>query len=89
MIETKIKWNEGEGYITAIYDGSGSGSAVVKSDVNNGADRQQYILVETTDKAISIPVLVVQKGGSASVETYTRLSYIEATGEQYINTGYS
>lgn len=87
MMETKIKWNQGEGYITAAYDGSGDGSVVVTSDVNNGDERQQYILVETEDQSISIPVLVVQKGGN-SVETYTRLTYIEATGEQYINTGY-
>ena len=86
-METKIKWNQGEGYITAAYDGSGDGSVVVTSDVNNGDERQQYILVETEDQSISIPVLVVQKGGN-SVETYTRLTYIEATGEQYINTGY-
>ena len=87
-METKIKWNEGDGYITASYDGSGDGAVVVTSDVNNGDDRQQYILVETEDKSISIPVLVVQKGGSAVVETYTRLTYIECDGKQYINTGY-
>ena len=86
-METKIKWNQGDGYITASYNGSGDGAVVVTSDVNNGDERQQYILVETEDKSISIPVLVVQKGGG-TVETYTRLTYIEATGEQYINTGY-
>lgn len=86
-METKIKWNEGDGYITATYEGSGSGSVVVTSDVNEGIDRQQYILVETEDKGISIPVLVVQKGGGV-VDTYTRLTYIECNGQQYINTEY-
>ena len=47
-METKIKWNEGEGYITATYDGSGSGSASISSDVNEGIDREQSITVETT-----------------------------------------
>lgn len=48
-METKIKWNEGEGYITATYEGSGSGSASISSDVNEGIDREQSIVVETTE----------------------------------------
>ena len=48
MEETKIKWYEGEGYITATYKGSGSGSASISSDVNEGIDRAQSIKVETT-----------------------------------------
>ena len=47
-METKIKWNEGDGYIIATYDGSGSGSASISSDVNEGIDREQSITVETT-----------------------------------------
>ena len=47
-METKIKWNEGEGYIIATYEGSGSGSASISSDVNEGIDRVQTIRVETT-----------------------------------------
>lgn len=48
MAEKKIKWNEGEGYITATYGGDGNGSASISSDVNEGIDREQYIKVETT-----------------------------------------
>lgn len=48
VMETKIKWNEGEGYITATYDGSGNGSASISSDVNEGIDREQYVVVDTT-----------------------------------------
>lgn len=116
-METKIKWNEGEGYITAAYDGSGNGSASISSDVNEGIDREQSIKVETTDKSVSATVVVSQEGlrevflasdgdfiladggtfnvlkvsgdiPDVPVETYTRLTYIEATGEQYINLGY-
>ena len=47
-METRIKWNEGDGYITATYEGSGSGSASISSDVNEGIDRMQSILVKTT-----------------------------------------
>ena len=47
-METKIKWNEGDGYITATYEGSGNGSASISSDENEGIDREQPITVETT-----------------------------------------
>ena len=116
-METKIKWNEGDGYITATYEGSGSGSASISSDVNEGIDREQSIKVETTDKSVSATLVVSQEGlrevflpsdglfvltdggtfnvlkvggdtPDVPIETYTRLTYIEATGEQYINTGY-
>lgn len=61
-METKIKWNEGDGYITATYEGSGSGSASISSDVNEGIDREQSIKVETTDKSKSASILVSQEG---------------------------
>lgn len=61
-METKIKWNEGEGYITATYKGSGSGSASISSDVNEGIDREQSIKVETTDKSVSTILVVSQEG---------------------------
>lgn len=62
MIETKIKWNEGEGYITATYEGSGSGSASISSDVNEGIDREQNIKVEAIDKSSSATIKVSQEG---------------------------
>lgn len=61
-METKIKWNEGEGYITATYEGSGSGSASIASDINEGIDRAQSIKVETTDKSVSATLVVTQEG---------------------------
>ena len=62
MKEVKIKWNEGEGYITATYEGSGSGSASISSDINEGIDREQSIKVETTDKSVSATLMVSQEG---------------------------
>ena len=63
-METKIKWNEGEGYITATYGGSGSGSASISSDMNEGIDRVQSITVETTQGTgkKSVDVSVKQNG---------------------------
>lgn len=61
-METKIKWNEGDGYITATYEGSGSGSASISSGVNEGVDREQSIKVETTDKSVSATLVVSQEG---------------------------
>ena len=61
-MESKIKWNEGEGYITATYEGRGDGSAIIISDANEGIDREQTLKVETTDKSISANVLVIQEG---------------------------
>ena len=61
-METKIKWNEGEGYITATYEGSGNDSASISSDVNEGIDRTQSVKVETTDKSVSAELVVSQEG---------------------------
>lgn len=61
-MKTNIKWNEGDGYITATYEGSGNGSVSISSDVNEGIDRQQSIKVETTDKSISATLVVSQEG---------------------------
>ena len=61
-METKIKWNQGEGFITATYQGSGDGSASISSDVNEGIDREQNIKVETTNKLLSETVTVKQEG---------------------------
>lgn len=64
MVEKKIKWNEGEGYITAAYEGSGNGSASISSDTNEGIDREQSIKVETTagDEPKRENILIKQVG---------------------------
>ena len=43
MAELIKKWNEGDGNLTASYEGSGDGSAVFSSDVNEGIDRQMTV----------------------------------------------
>ena len=62
MEEVRIKWNEGEGYITATYEGSGDGSLTFISDVNEGIDREQSIEVKTIDNKLSVNVSVKQIG---------------------------
>ena len=61
-METKIKWDNGMGYITATYEGSGDGSAYITSDVNEGFDREQLLKVKTTDNSVSVDVLITQQG---------------------------
>ena len=61
-METRIKWNEGEGYITATYNGSGNGSASISSDINEGINRKQSIKIETTNKSISATLTILQEG---------------------------
>ena len=63
-METKIKWNEGEGYITATYEGSGNGSASISSDINEGIDRIATINISTTEGNApkSVDVSVMQLG---------------------------
>ena len=78
-METKFKWNEGEGYFTATYfDGSGFSPVSVTSDINEGLDRNQSITVETTygDNPKKVSVSVKQNG--------LREKYITADGEVYI-----
>lgn len=62
MEEVRIKWNEGEGYITATYEGSGDGSLTFNSDINEGIDRKQIIKVKTTDDKLSVGISVKQVG---------------------------
>lgn len=118
-METRIKWNEGKGHITATYEGVGDGPVVITSDVNEGIDRAQEISVTTTDGTLREGVMITQEGlrqpfglmgggvfriagggrfgvlkvgepiePPTPLETYTRLTHIEANGKQYIDLGY-
>lgn len=99
VMETKIKWNEGEGYITAAYEGSGSGSASISSDINEGIDRAQSIKVDTTDKSVSATLVVLQEGMREVFEpsdgefvlvdggTFNVLKDDEFTFVEFIDTG--
>lgn len=63
MATTKtIQWLEGDGAITATYNGSGDGAITIISDANEGIDREQTINVSTTDGNKSVDILVQQTG---------------------------
>lgn len=71
MTETKIKWNEGDGYITATYEGIGNNSVSISSDINYDIDRKQQICVSTTkgnNKKVEY-VLISQNGIRETFET--------------------
>lgn len=115
MAELRKQWNDG-GSLTATYEGSGDGSAVFTSDVNEGIDREMGITFSggdiTVERKVSQvglrqrfitadgKVFCVADGGRFAVlkaggvepptpiETYTRLTYIECNGQQYIDLGY-
>ena len=42
-MELKKTWNNG-GSLTATYEGSGNGTAVFSSDINEGIDRQMSVI---------------------------------------------
>ena len=70
-METKIKWNEGEGYITATYKGSGDDTVYVSSDINEGIDRSQDIKIEVTNNDIYRIVNIKQEGLREIFEGFT------------------
>ena len=116
MAELVKQWNDG-GSLTATYEGSGDGSAILSSDSYEGIDREMSVVFRDAGKTVAHErtvrqegmrqrfitadgkVFCVLDGGRFGVlknggieppvmETYTRLTYIESTGEQYINLGY-
>lgn len=80
-------WNDG-GSLTVAYKGSGDGEAVFISDENTGAERTMEVSFVDASRNIIVVRKVRQAAGQTSQETYTRLTYIECNGQQYINTGY-
>lgn len=79
MKEVRIKWNEGEGYITATYEGNGDGSLTFNSNVNEGIDREQSVKVKTTDDKLSVDITIKQVG-LREVFTCTDGEFILADG---------
>lgn len=80
-------WNDG-GNLSVTYDGNGNGSAILSSDKNNGDARSMVLSYVDSSRKVIVMQTVRQMEGQTSTETYTRLTYIECNGKQYINTGY-
>lgn len=87
MAELVKSWPSG-GNLTVTYNGVGDGEAVFTSDENTGAERTMEVSFVDASRNIIVVRKVRQAAGQTSQETYTRLTYIECNGQQYINTGY-
>lgn len=87
MAELVKAWNDG-GSISVTYEGDGDDSAIFSSDANTGAERTMDVSFIDASRNVIVVSTVRQAAGQASSETYTRLTYIECNGKQYINTGY-
>lgn len=87
MGEIIKNWNDG-GSLSVAYTGEGDGTAVFSSSQNDGAEREMEVSFVDASRRVIVVRRVVQAAGQTSVETYTRLAYIECNGSQYINTGY-
>ena len=61
MAELVKPWNDG-GSLTATYEGSGDGSAVFTSDLNEGIDREMDVTFIDTSRKVSVTRTVKQIG---------------------------
>lgn len=87
MAELIKSWPNG-GSLTVTYNGVGDGEAVFSSSENIGAERTMEVSFVDASRNVIVVRTVHQAAGQTSQETYTRLTYIECNGQQYINTGY-
>lgn len=86
MAKLQKSWDDGS-ILAADYTGSKDGTIVVSSEKNGGAAREMLLSVIDKSGKVVVPIVIRQAAGE-SVETYTRLTYIECSGKQYINTNY-
>ena len=61
MAELVRPWNDG-GSLTAAYEGSGDGSAVFSSDVNEGIDRDMMVAFVDKSRTVIVERKVKQEG---------------------------
>lgn len=87
MAELIKEWNDG-GSLSVTYDGDGDGEAVFASEPNTGVARSMEVSFVDASGSLVVVRTVRQAAGTVSEESYTRLTYLESTGKQYINTGY-
>lgn len=61
MATTTKQWEDGTS-LTAAYDGSGDGSAVFTSDLNEGIDREMDVTFVDESRAVQVTRTVKQIG---------------------------
>lgn len=87
MAELVKNWDNG-GSLSVTYNGVGDGEAVFSSSENTGAERTMEVSFVDASRNVIVVRTVHQAAGQTSQETYTRLTYIECNGAQYIDLGY-
>ena len=61
-MDKKFKWNEGDGYITTTFVGSGDGPITISSDANEGIDREQKLSISTSNNELHVDITIKQIG---------------------------
>lgn len=61
MAELVKPWNDG-GSLSVAYDGSGDGSAIFSSDVNEGIDREMPVTFKDVAESVFVERTVRQEG---------------------------
>jgi hypothetical protein len=61
MAELVKPWNDG-GSLSVAYEGSGDGSAVFSSDVNEGIDREMIVVFRDGGRTVAVERKVLQVG---------------------------
>ncbi len=87
MTQLVKQWPTGTGHLSVAYEGNGDGTAIFSSSENTGEERTMDVSFVDASRSV-IVVRTVRQAAAEVTETYTRLTYIEAAGAQYINTGY-
>jgi hypothetical protein len=87
MAELVKQWPTA-GSLSVTYEGDGDGTAVFSSSENTGEERTMEVSFVDASRSVIVVRTVRQAAAEVAVETYTRLTYIECDGQQYINTGY-
>ena len=82
MKETKIKWQRGEGYITARYAGEKSGELELICEENIGLDREQTVAVQP-DSGKAATITIRQEGKRIEYTTQDNEVYVTADGKIY------
>lgn len=88
MGEVVKQWAD-NGTVAIAYTGDGDGNAVITSSENTGPLREVEVSFIDATRAVVVTRVIRQAAAEiVETDTYTRLTYIECDGQQYINTGY-
>lgn len=88
MGEVVKQWAD-NGTVAIAYTGDGDGRAVITSSENTGPLREVEVSFIDATRAVVVTRVIRQAAAEiVETDTYTRLTYIECDGQQYIDLGY-